>query len=140
MSLNKKIVLVGAIAATGMIAPQTLGQVSQTINLTAHVAVLCNVQLQPFGEPSGATGLVNLGMAQEFCNSPRGYRVILQHPSHMTGAAVFSGANRIPLSDTGETVITDSDRPAIEARRLALDLGDDPQQISRLGLRIEVKY
>ena len=85
-------------------------------------------------------GVVSLGMSQEICNAPRGYRVILQHPANMPGAAIISDHDRIPLSDSGETILSNSDHPGIRLRQLALDVGNDPAQLSHLGIRIEVKY
>ena len=115
--------------------------VSKTIRLRAYVPMLCNVQLQqPLAGMPSADGIVNLGTTQEFCNAPRGYRIILQHPAHLSDVAIVSDAQRIPLSDSGETVLVNSDHPDFRLRNLALDLGDDPNQVNRLGLRIEVKY
>src|SRR3546814_12038798 len=49
-------------------------------------------------------------------------------------------SNRIPLSDSGETVLSDSDQPGFHIRQLAIDVGSDPEKLSHLGLRIEAKY
>lgn len=140
MLANKRLVAAASALFATAYAPQSMGQIEQTIHLQAVVPVLCSVHLQQSAGQSLPGAVYNLGVTQEFCNSPRGYRVILQHPEHMVGAAVISDTARIPLNESGETVVTDSDQPAIESRHLALDLGDDPQQINRLGLRIEVKY
>lgn len=128
------------LAVVALSSTPTVGSVSKTIYLRAHVPVYCNVELLPMlGGPSN-DGVVSLGMSQELCNSPRGYRVILQHPVNMPEAAVISDSDRIPLSATGETVLSDSDHAGFHFRQLALDLGDDPATINRLGLRMEVKY
>lgn len=133
-----------AVAATLLFAAMpahSMQGVSQTIRLRAHVPMICNVQLQqPLAGVTSADGIVNLGTTQEFCNAPRGYRIILQHPTDLADAAAVSDALRIPLSASGETVLVNSDHPDFKLRHLALDLGDDPSQISRLGLRIEIKY
>jgi hypothetical protein len=110
------------------------------IHLSAFVPVYCNVELLPAMSPPTADGLINLGTSRELCNSPRGYRIILQHPADLTGAAIISDSNRIPLSESGETVLSNSDQPGFELHQLALDLGKDPASINQLGLRIEVKY
>ena len=130
----------GITAAALLFATPTAASVQGTIYLWAHVPVYCNVELIPSLSGPNAAGVINLGTSSEFCNSPRGYRIILDHPSHLTSASVISGTQRIPLADDGETVLWDSDRPGIEQRQLALDLGSDPATIDRLGLRIEVKY
>lgn len=140
MLLDKNIAVAISLAAAALASTPSLAEVSKTIYLRADVPVICNVQFQPAGQP-GSGGIVALGTTEEFCNAPRGYRVILQHPAHMTGAFVLSGVRRIPLSESGETVVADSDLPAIETRRLALDLGERGNgRLQRLGLRIEVKY
>ncbi len=130
----------GTLAITAMAATPSAGSVSNTIHLRAHVPIYCNVDLVATPTITPLNGVVSLGMSQEFCNSPRGYRIILQHPTDMAGAAALSDAYRIPLSQSGETVLSDSDQPGFHLRQLALDLGNDPAAIYRLGLRIEVKY
>lgn len=114
--------------------------VPTTIHLRAHVPVYCNVELFPSLTPGEAEGVINLGTSQELCNAPNGYRIILQHPEDLGDAAIVSDSQRIPLSQSGETVVWNSDQPGFEMRHLALDLGKQPKSINRLGLRIEVKY
>lgn len=133
-----------AVSATLLFAAMpahSMQGVSQTIRLRAYVPMICNVQLQqPLAGMASADGVVNLGTTQEFCNAPRGYRIILQHPTDLADAAAVSDSQRIPLSASGETVLVNSDHPDFRLRNLALDLGDDPSQVNRLGLRIEIKY
>ncbi len=111
----------------------------QTIFLKAFVPVFCEVELEPTGVQS-PQGVVTLGQSMELCNAPRGYRIILQHPAGLTNAAVIVDSTRIPLSASGETVLADSDHASLQTRQLALDPGDQTNQISSLGLRIEVNY
>lgn len=103
------------------------------------VPVICRVQL---GTSIGRTredGLVDLGVARESCNAPRGYRVILQHRSDLDGAAVISGGQRIPLSASGETVLTDSQHPDFRTVTLALDPGETAGALNTVGIRIEAR-
>src|SRR3569833_4516745 len=79
----------------------------QTIYLRAFVPVYCEVEIAPTGVPSG-NGVVPLGQSTELCNAPRGYRIILEHPTGLTDAAVLIDAKRVPLSATGETVLVAS--------------------------------
>jgi hypothetical protein len=111
----------------------------QTIYLRAFVPVYCEVEIAPTGVPSG-NGVVPLGQSTELCNAPRGYRIILEHPAGLTNAAVIVDATRIPLSASGETVLADSDHANLQVRQLALDLGNQPETISHLGIRIDVNY
>ncbi len=129
------IIAIGAIPASA-----TCGQISKTIHLRAHVPIYCNIEMLPALGMGQSEGVVSLGMSQEICNAPRGYRVILQHPANMPGAAIISDQDRIPLSDSGETILSNSDHPGIRLRQLALDIGNDPATLSHLGIRIEVKY
>jgi hypothetical protein len=139
MSPLKKFVM-PALVAMALLPAAPLGAVPTTIYLTAFVPIYCNVDLVPAPSTAGADGLINLGTSHELCNAPHGYRIILEHPTNMVDAAIISDANRIPLSQSGETVVWNSDQPGLESRQLALDLGHDPAAISQLGLRIEVKY
>lgn len=129
------------VMATGVSAQADTGQrtASTTFHISAFVPVLCRVQLAPVSSEPDADAVVSLGVAQEFCNAPRGYRVLVQHAADLQGAAVISGGVRIPLSPSGETVLTDSTHPDLRSVALALDLGDDPSQFRSLGVRIEAK-
>jgi hypothetical protein len=135
-----KNVVMPAVFGAALLWAAPIGASSTTINLTAHVPYYCNVDLVPAPSAAGADGLINLGTSRELCNSPRGYRIILEHPADMVDAAIISDANRIPLSPSGETIIWNSDQPGFELRQLALDLGPKSGAIKSLGLRIEVKY
>ena len=66
-----------------------------------RVPLLCRVQLASAVGVPGEDGMIDLGTAQELCNAPRGYRVILRHPTELVGAAVFRNGQRIPLSASG---------------------------------------
>lgn len=112
---------------------------STTIRLHAVVPVLCRVQLDAAPGLPDEAGIVQLGHADEFCNAPRGYRVVVQHSQDLEGAALISGGVRIPLSPSGETVLTDSFHPDLRRVELAADLGDNPEEFRSLGVRIEAK-
>lgn len=112
---------------------------SLTINLRAYVPVLCRVQLNLAQASPDENGMVDLGDATEFCNSPRGYKVYLQHPAGLEDAAVIVGGVRTPLSVDGDTVLTDSYGPNLRRLRLAMDLGEDPTKFTSVGVRIEAK-
>lgn len=140
MLRSKRIAMTMAVAIAALAATPSSGSINRTIHLHAFVPVYCNVELTPSIGGGAENGIIDLGRSQEFCNAPRGYRIILEHPTDLPQAAVISDAVRIPLSETGETILADSDQPAIQFRDLALDLGHEHGSISRLGLRMEVKY
>ena len=123
MFRSTKVIVAASAAAVSLWAVPTAANVSGTIYLRAHVPVYCSIDLFPAS-----------------AQAPRGYRVVLDHPAHLPEAAVLSDGVRIPLTEIGETVLWDSDHPGFERRQLELDLGDEPAPVSRLGLRIEVKY
>lgn len=112
---------------------------STTIRIQGYVPVLCRVQLDAAPGLPDEEGIVQLGHADEFCNAPRGYRVVVQHSQDLEGAALISGGVRIPLSPSGETVLTDSFHPDLRRVSLAADLGEHPEQFRSLGVRIEAK-
>ena len=140
MFRSTKVIVAASAAAVSLWAVPTAANVSGTIYLRAHVPVYCSIDLFPASAQARGGNVVHLGTSQELCNAPRGYRVVLDHPAHLPEAAVLSDGVRIPLTEIGETVLWDSDHPGFERRQLELDLGDEPAPVSRLGLRIEVKY
>lgn len=141
MSMKHILAVATVLMATAVSAQADNGQrnASTTFRISAFVPVLCRVQLASVSSEPDAEGVVNLGVAQEFCNAPRGYRVLVQHAADLEGAAIISGGVRIPLSPSGETVLTDSTHADLRSVALALDLGDDPSQFRSLGVRIEAK-
>ena len=132
--------IVPAVAAAAFLWAAPSAAAPTTIYLRAFVPIYCNVELFPAATAADHEGVINLGTSRELCNSPHGYRIILEHPANMVDAAVISDTTRIPLSESGETVVWNSDQPGLEMRQLALDLGHGPTALDRLGLRIEVKY
>jgi hypothetical protein len=111
---------------------------STTIRLRAVVPIICHVQMS---EATGVIedGVADLGSAREFCNAPRGYRVIVRHPTDLEGAVIIKDGERIPLSAGGETVLTDSHRPDIRSMRLAVETGDAPERFTFIGVNIEAR-
>jgi len=107
--------------------------------ISGYVPVLCRVELATSMSVPDEDGIARLGVAREFCNAARGYRVLVNHPAGLEGAAVISEGVRIPLSPTGETVLTDSSHADIRQVELAVDLGDDPDKFRSIGVRIEAR-
>ena len=130
------LVLLLAMGTPAVASGPSVGGASTTIRLQAFVPVICRVQLSASIRPI-ENGMVELGMADEFCNAPRGYRVLLQHAPDLEGAAVISGGLRIPLSASGETVLTDSRHADMRSVALVLDPGETPDRLRSIGMRIE---
>ena len=143
MSKTKIMAVAAALAMTGFAAQaDTAGlqsTASTTIQLRAFVPVICRVQFSADVGQADENGLVSLGTAKEFCNAPRGYRVLVQHAANLEGAALISDGVRIPLSASGETVLTDAHHADLRSVTLALDPGNEPSQFNSLGVRIEAK-
>lgn len=142
MSIQNRIAAAAAIltlAGASAQADTGSARASTTIRLRAFVPVICHVELPAGPSMPDADGIAHLGMAQEFCNAPQGYRVVVNHPLDLEGAALISDGRRIPLSPTGQTVLTDSYHPDIRRVAVAVDLGDEPARFTSLGLRIEAK-
>lgn len=134
--------IIAAAALPAVLAPLSAAAgepLNMTFRIRGTVPVACRVQMPTAIAPADAEGIAQLGVAEEFCNAPRGYRVMVLHPSGLEGAAIIRDGVRIPLSPTGSTILTDSHRPAIQRVALALDLGDAPQKFERLMVRIEAR-
>lgn len=141
MSKKKIAAITVSAIALGFSAQADTGQntASTTIQLRAFVPVLCNVNLSQSVGTADNDGIVDMGVAREFCNAPRGYRVLIRHAENLEGAALISDGLRIPLSPGGETVLTDSQHPDLRAVSLAIDLGQTPDRFRSIGMRIEAK-
>lgn len=112
---------------------------STSIRIQAFVPVICHVNLDIGVTAPDDEGVANLGTAREFCNAPRGYRVLVQHAADLEGAALISNGQRIPLSASGETVISDVQHADIRMVSLAADLGEQPERFRSLSIRIEAR-
>lgn len=115
-------------------APKS-GGASTSIRITAVVPVICRVQMTPASEIE-TDGVVKLGTSDEFCNAASGYNVYLKHKANMEGVTLIKGGQRIPLSLSGETMLTQSNRPDIRTDTLALDYGDQSQRLNWVSVRI----
>lgn len=142
MFKKRFVVATAAILASAFSAHADTGirsSASTTIRIQAFVPVLCRVRLAASVGMADDQGIVDLGAAHEFCNAPRGYRVMLQHPADLVGAAIISDGQRIPLSPSGETVLTDSTHADLRTVMLSADLGDEPDRFRSISVRIEPK-
>lgn len=112
---------------------------STQIRISAFVPVICHVNIDTNVSAPDADGMAVLGTAHEFCNAPLGYRVVAQHAAGLEGAALISNGERIPLSPSGETVISDISHANIRNVALAADLGNEPTRFRSLSIRIEAR-
>lgn len=138
MSIATAASLMLAIASAPM-TTASAGPETMTFRITGRVPTLCRIHLSSAFSAPDASGVADLGTAEEFCNAPNGYRVIVNHQSGLQGAAIIRRGVRIPLSPTGQTVIVDAMHPALERLSMALDVGDQPERMSAISIRIEAK-
>lgn len=107
------------------------------IRISGIVPTICRVEFP--SAPRSDAGAIDLGTMSEFCNQPNGYRILLRHPAGLDGATLSVGGAQIPLSPSGETVVVDSNAPAIKQNAVALSFGDEAVELSSLSFRAEAK-
>ena len=127
------------LAASGLSVQADTGssKSSTVFRVHGYVPVLCRVELATSVSVPDEDGVADLGVAREFCNASRGYTVYVNHPADLEGAAIISEGVRIPLSPTGETVLSESSHADIRLVQLAVDVGEDPDKFRHIGVRIE---
>lgn len=126
-----------ALAAPGVQAGDGARSASTSIGIRGFVPIICRVQMNIGFGVAGEDGVVPLGQANEFCNSGSGYRVTMTHPANLQNAAVIVDGLRVPLSPSGATVVSDVHHAAIRNVQLAIDPGDNPEQLQFMGIQIQ---
>lgn len=136
----RKLIAAAALAAVAAPLPTAAADpLSLSFKIRGTVPVACRVRMPAALAAADSDGIAQLGVAEEFCNAPRGYQVVVLHAPGLQGAAIIKDGVRIPLSPSGSTVLTDSPRPDIRNVALAVDLGDAPERFDRLMVRIEAR-
>lgn len=93
------------------------------IELAGQVPVMCRAEIDLGGGP---------GRIEEFCNSPAGYEVYLDHGPLAAPASVTVDGVTLVLADAASTLISSSDLAATRTRSIAFDVPPG----SRLILRV----
>lgn len=106
------------------------GKSGYGVKLEGVVPVICRVSVDRQA-PEG--GSADLGAMTEFCNSPGGYQVWVDHAA-LEGAALTVDGERVDLSAAGSTLISASATAAFRIRKLSLEAKDG--QLAALSLRI----
>jgi hypothetical protein len=119
-------------------APASLnGAAAYTMDVRGFVPVVCRVSVdQSLVRPAEKQAQIQLGTLQEFCNSPNGYEVWVDHAPGLHTAAFYVDGRRVPASPQGSTLISTSSNAAIRSHDLALDLGEAGALPPSLSLRI----
>jgi hypothetical protein len=81
-----------------------------------------------------ATG--SLGTLQEFCNNPRGYKLFVDHSPELANSRLVIDGQAVLLSDSGTTLLAETDQPRLAARMLFIELAHG-QPNGTLSFRVE---
>lgn len=130
------VVLVAAAAAIGY-SPAEADLLTSSINIRGIVPTICNVRFG--GAIANVQGnAIDLGLMTQMCNDAAGYKVVLHTPSGLSNATFVYGAMRVPLSESGETVIIDTNAPNFSHGHAEIQLGEEtlPQNFA---LRIQAE-
>ena len=115
-------VLGASIAPAGASAPSvTAGGAQFTLGIAGNVPVICRANVDAT-RIAPAAGRTSLGMLNEFCNSPTGYRVIADYSANLANARLIVDGTAVTLGSSGSAVISQSAGAAIANHALALDL------------------
>ena len=126
------------VAVTALYAlPASARPASVEVRLSARVPTICRVEF-PQSARSSDQGY-DLGTMSEFCNQPTGYRVVLRHPAGLSDARLIVGGSAIPLSSGSQTVVVDSDGPAIKSNAVMVEFGGAAPDVSQLSFAAEAK-
>lgn len=120
----KNIVL--SASAIALVAVPVVGNAADTfgINLKLSVAQTCRITQQSAGPVQSTSGQVSLGTFQEYCNAPRGYRLVAYYtPGTLNGARLSSGADEVTLDGSGQATVTTEIRPRFRQRELSIAPG-----------------
>jgi hypothetical protein len=108
-------------AAQAFNSQLNIGSGQYTIGIVGYVPVICRATVDATSVPT-TPGQVSLGGLNEFCNSPNGYSVYADYSANLAKASLIVDGQKVPLSAGGSTRVTKSNRAAIDAHTLALDL------------------
>lgn len=122
------------IAACAVFAPSTAFSANSTLTMGATVPVVCRAQLT-VSSPGVIQG--TLGMIDELCNSPQGYRLtVIYNVATLQGASVTVGTDSIVLDGTGTAVISTVSSAAVRQRVVAVANAASPVQPSDIAFSI----
>lgn len=92
------------------------------IGIVGFVPVICHARVSNSFTAS-EPGVQSLGELREFCNSPRGYRVVADYSATLQKAKLIVDGKPVQLGPQGSTVVSRSNHAQIETRNLELDFG-----------------
>ena len=116
--------LLSAAASASAVAPAvTAKSAGYSIGVHGFVPVVCRASVDAAVAPADGAS-VSLGNLTEFCNSPGGYEVYVDHSPELGGASLSVSGEPVALSEKGTTLVSRSSHAAITSRALALTVPD----------------
>ena len=100
------------------------------IGLQGSVPVMCRATIEAAAD--SAPGTIG-GWLVEFCNSPAGHSVYLDHSPDLAGATAKIDGVAVPLSASGVTLLTQSSVPSRTRKALEIEL---PTAAAALTVRV----
>ncbi len=125
-----------AASSAGAVDPHLgVGSGHFTFGISGFVPVICRANVDATSV-APRPGNVSLGALTEFCNSPNGYDVYADYSASLATASLIVDGTAVPLSATGSTRVTQSDRAAIDSHDLVLDLPAEAASSAQISFRI----
>ena len=129
------IAAVVGLAATGGAATGPANAATASFAIRATVPLHCKAQLIRTGMPTAAAESVALGQLAEYCNAPRGYRLMVRYtPGSLTGTTLRIGEDAVVLNGSGMATLSESPIPRIRSRMISAVAGEGGLQTDRLEL------
>ena len=136
-------IALGTIAAAPLTAPVAMAQSQERpqgsvgLNLRAQVPVTCSVRFSAASASVETPQGIGLGSFREYCNSPRGYKVVVSYaPGTLLGAELVAGSDRVVLDGSGRAVLSQASGPRVRERALLIAPGAAGFDSNRLDLDI----
>lgn len=121
---------VGMVSATAQAA-------SFGYNLRLVVPVNCSVNQELTGLGASSGSSYSLGTFREYCNAPRGYRLVLSYaPGSLRGATIIAGNEQVLLDGSGNAILSQTTGPTIRKRFFSIIPGDNGFDTNQIGLDI----
>ncbi|WP_156389441.1 hypothetical protein [Brevundimonas sp. Root1423] len=95
-----------------------------TLAIRGYVPVICRASVEA-NNVVPVRGQASLGRLREFCNSPNGYEVWLDHTPGLAGAAMVVDGERVEFSPGSATLLSKSTHAAVASRNLAMEMPRD---------------
>lgn len=129
--------LVGAGSIALALAPGSALAASMGYELRLAVPVYCTVQHEGAGSGIQSRGSVALGKFREYCNSPRGYELIITYaPGALKGTRIIAGEEEVILDGSGRSVLSRASGPRVRERVIVAVPGQNGFDTDRLELAV----